>query len=135
MLIKDKTGEDRNWPGDVRVGRNKNKISPVFVLFLVLAMLLCSSLVCLRMYGLVLESELDELTAKVRDLELQVTSIHKRCLAMESPSSVYGYASTKLGMTEKSYAGIIKVQFSEKTASSISDSEGWRGSLPDKRYK
>ncbi|MEA3283511.1 MAG: hypothetical protein U9Q00_00815 [Synergistota bacterium] len=135
MLFNDKTREDRYRSDDVRVGRKKIKISPVFVLFLVMAMMLCSSLVCLRMYGLVLESELDELSAKVSDLEIQVTSIHKKCLAMESPSTVYGYASTKLGMMEESYAGIIRVQFSGKTASSMSDPKRWSGSLPDNHYR
>lgn len=136
MILEDVSRENFNCTYRKMEYSNKEtsfKISPLFVLFLVLAMALCSSLVCMRMYGLTLESELEKLTSITNELKAQVTSVQKRCLAMESPSAVYGYASKKLGMTEEAFAGIIKVQSSGRTASSgISDPERWSGSLPNR---
>ncbi|PIE54946.1 MAG: hypothetical protein CSA35_03520 [Dethiosulfovibrio peptidovorans] len=106
-------------------------MTPVAVVMVVIIMGLCTTLVSLRMKGLALEARLNSVIHRAQAIDRDVTSTHKKCFALSSPSVVYGYACERLGMTETTVAGVVHVQMSLSTAlEKPLDSERWRGSLP-----
>ncbi len=113
---------------------NKRRIGPVWVFFVILSMVLTSSLVCLRIYGLSLDSRFDYISAQAASVERALADLDKKVLSMGSPSAVYSYACEHLGMSEVAVAGVIKVRSNAggEMASLGRDEwkNGWSGALP-----
>lgn len=102
---KDFTGRDHE---------KRRPIGSIWVFFVILSMVLSSSLVCLRVYGLSLDSKFDCLSAQAASLKRVLADLDKSVLSMGSPSAVYGYACEHLGMSEVAVAGVIRVKLNSE---------------------
>lgn len=117
-----------------RISRLKiRRMGPIAVLCIVLVTTMTLSLVYLRIRGLSLDSRLDSLCCELVLIDRALSDIEKTTLAVGSPSTVYGYAFNKLGMTQGAVAGIVRIRYDQGEVALVvpeGQVKDWSGALP-----
>ena len=85
---------------------NETRHSAVFVLSFLCAFLCAAALGTIRLYGLYLEHRISETSRKIEISKEENSALARTYSRLLSPSRIYNYARTNLGMT---YAENVKV--------------------------
>lgn len=88
----------------------RNRHSSLFVLSFICVFVCAAALGLLRLYGLYLENRISEATGRIAAHREENLSLSRRYAQLLSPSRVYNYARTNLGMSSAEEIKVVKIE-------------------------